>query len=116
MSWRSAILQRREAVVDQADRAVVDVEIELEPRPEQDVARVPVVGHSRIAERADEDGGEVVAQHPVAVGRKRFARGKKVISAPRQRLEIELSSPDAAVTAWSTFTASAITPSDPSAE
>ena len=50
-----AILQRTEALVEQLHRPVVDVEIELEARAEQDVARVPVVGHARIAQRADED-------------------------------------------------------------
>ena len=54
-SRASAVLQRTEPVVEQPDRPVVHVEIELEPRAEQDVARVAVVGHARIAERADED-------------------------------------------------------------
>ena len=56
---RRAVLQRAEPLVEQPDRPVVDVEIELEARAEQDVARVAVVGHARIAERADEDGVEL---------------------------------------------------------
>ena len=51
----AAVLQRAEPLVEQPHRPVVDVEIELEARAEQDVARVAVVGHARIAERADED-------------------------------------------------------------
>ena len=75
----------------QPDRPVVDVEVELEPRAEQDVARVPVVGDARVAERADEDRVELVAQHAVAVRRQRLAGGEKVIGAPRQVDEIDRS-------------------------
>ena len=49
-------------------RAVVHVEVELEASAEQDVARVAIVRHARIAERADEDRVELVAQHGVPVG------------------------------------------------
>ena len=63
MSLRAAILERAQPIVEQPHRPVVDVEIELEARAEQDVARVPVVGNARIAERADEDRVELVAQH-----------------------------------------------------
>ena len=59
---RAAPLQRAEPLVEQLDRPVVDVEIELEARAEQDVARVAVVGHARIAERADEDRVELPQQ------------------------------------------------------
>ena len=55
---RAAVLERTETLVEQADGPVVDVEVELEARAEQDVARVAVVRHARIAERADEDGVE----------------------------------------------------------
>ena len=65
----AAVLQRAQPLVEQLHRAVVDVEVELEARAEQDVARVPVVGHARIAERADEDRVELIAQHRVAVRR-----------------------------------------------
>ena len=61
-----AILQRAEPRIEQLHRPVVDVEIELEACAEQDVARVAVVGHTRIAERADEDRVEL-AQHRVTV-------------------------------------------------
>ncbi len=50
----AAVLERTEALVEQSHGPVVDVEVELEARAEQDVARVAVVGHARIAERADE--------------------------------------------------------------
>ena len=68
-SFGAAVLERAQPLVEQLHRPVVDVEIELEARAEQDVARVAVVGHARIAERADEDRVEVVAQHVVAVRR-----------------------------------------------
>ena len=84
----AAILERAEAIVEQADRPVVHIEIELEAGAEQDVARVTVVGDARIAERADEDRVEL-AQHLVAVGGQRLAGLQVVIGAPRQMLEIE---------------------------
>ena len=59
----AAALQRAEPVVEQLHRPVVDVEIELEAGAEQDVAGVAVVGHARVAERADEHRVELVAQH-----------------------------------------------------
>ena len=83
-----AILERAQAIVEQAHRPVVDVEIELEARAKQNVARVAVVGDARIAERADEDRVEL-AQHLVAVGGQRLAGLQVVIGAPRQVLEIE---------------------------
>ena len=58
---RAAALQRAEPLVEQHDRAVVDVEIELEARAEQDVAGVAVVGHAGVAQRADEDRVERAA-------------------------------------------------------
>ena len=45
---RAAVLQRAEAIGEQLDRPVVDVEVELEPGAEQDVARMP-----HCPERAD---------------------------------------------------------------
>ena len=60
-------LEGAEPLVEQPHRPVVDVEVELEPRAEQDVARVAVVGHARIAERADEDRVEL-AELIVAAG------------------------------------------------
>ena len=83
-----AALERTESIVEQAHRPVVHVEIELESSAEQDVARVAVVGHTRIAERADEDRVER-AQRVVAVRRNRFARGEIVIGAPRQMMQID---------------------------
>ena len=58
---RAAVLQRTEPLVEELHRPVVDVEVELEARAEQDVARVAVVGRARIAERADEDRVEAAA-------------------------------------------------------
>ena len=47
-----------------------------------------VVGHARIAERADEDRVEL-AQHLVSVRGKRLAGLQKVIGAPRQMLKVD---------------------------
>ena len=85
----ATILQRRQPIVQQADRTVVDVEIELEAGAEQDVARVAIVGHARIAERTDEDRVELVAQHAIAAWRERLAGCEKVVRAPRQMHEVD---------------------------
>ena len=84
----AAILQRAQAIGEQLDRTIVHIEIELEPGAEQDVARVAIVGDTRIAKRADEDRVEL-AQHLVAVGGQRLAGLQIVIGAPREMLEIE---------------------------
>jgi hypothetical protein len=52
---RAATLERTQTLVEQPDGTIVHIEVELEPCAEQDVARMAVVGHARIAERADED-------------------------------------------------------------
>ena len=48
---RCASLQRAEPLVEQPDRAVVHVEVQLEAGPEQDVARVAIVRDPRVAQR-----------------------------------------------------------------
>ena len=82
-------LQGAEPLVEQLDGPVVDVEIELEARAEKNVAGVPVVGNARVAQRADEDGVELVPQHRVAVRWNRDAGLQEIVRAPRERLEIE---------------------------
>ena len=86
---RCAPFQGAEPLVEELHGPVVDVEVELEPRAEQDVARVTVVGHTRIAERADEDRVEL-SELIVAAGRKGDARLEVVIRSPRQMFEVEL--------------------------
>jgi hypothetical protein len=86
---RRPVLQRAQPLVQQLHRPIVDVEVELEPRAEQDVAGVAVVGDPRIAERADEHRVEIVAQHRVAVRRNGDAGLQVVVGAPRQHLELE---------------------------
>ena len=104
---RRASFQRAETLVEQLDRPVVDVEIELEARAEQDVARMAVVGHPRIPERADEDRVEL-PQQIVAVRRDRLAGLQKVVGAPGQVLELEPTA-ELLANASSTFNASAVT-------
>src|SRR5262249_12261184 len=86
----AAIFERRESVINQPDRTEVDVEIEREPCAEQDIARRPVIGYPRVSERPEQDRGELVGQHLVPIRRNRDARGEEMISAPRQRFELEL--------------------------
>ena len=85
---RPAVLEGTQPLVEQPHGPVVDVEVELEARAEQDVARVPVVGHARIAERPDEDRVER-AQVVVPVRRHRHLRFEVVVRAPGQVLELE---------------------------
>src|SRR5204862_8318483 len=66
-------LQRTQPIVEQADRPVVGVEIELEADAEENVPGVTVVRHARIAERADEDGIELVPQPGIPVAWNRLA-------------------------------------------
>ena len=58
-----AIAERGEARVEEFGGAGVDVEVELEAQAEEDVGGVLVGGDAGIAERAEEDGVELVAQH-----------------------------------------------------
>ena len=61
-----AFLERTQTRVEQPHRAIVDEEVELEARAEEDVTRVAIVGDAGIAKRADEDRVEA-AQQVVAV-------------------------------------------------
>ena len=83
---RRSPLQRAEALVEQPHRAVVHVKVQLEARPEQDVACVSIVGDPGIAERADEHRIEL-AEEIVAVRGQRHAGLQVVIGAPGKMLE-----------------------------
>ena len=91
-----AILQRTQPLVKQAHRPVVDVQVELEPGSQQDVASMAHVRNARIAERPDVDGVEIVAEHRVAVGRKAHSRLQVVVGAVREHLEVERPAEDVA--------------------
>ena len=54
--------QGRQVGVEQLYRTEIDVEIELESQTQEDVAGMFVARHPRIAECAEEDGIDVVAQ------------------------------------------------------
>ena len=85
---RPPSLQRTEALVQQLHRPVVDIEVQLEARAQQDIARVPVVRNARVAEGADEDRVER-PERVVAVRGNRDAGLQVVIRTPRQMLELE---------------------------
>ena len=87
--FRRSPLEWAEPLVEQLHGPVVHVEIELEARAEQDVARVPVVRHARITQRANEHRIEL-PQQVVAVRRHRLLRFQVVVRTPRQVLELEL--------------------------
>ena len=103
----AAALERTEALVQQPYGPVVDVKVEFEARAEQDVARVAVVGHARIAERAHEHGvkfPEVV----VAVRRQRHVRFEVMVRAHGSRSRSKRR-PNRSPTAVRTLTDSAVT-------
>src|SRR5208337_1746095 len=58
-----AITQRSEAWVEEFGGAGVDVEIELHAEAEEDFGSVLVGRDARIAQSAEQDGVELVAQH-----------------------------------------------------
>ena len=88
VGW-TTVLQGAQALVQEPHRAEIDVQVELESYPEEDVARVPHVGDARIAERADENRVEIVAQHRVAVGRQADPGLEVMTGAVGQQLEVE---------------------------
>src|SRR5262249_37655791 len=91
---RASILQWTQTLVEQTHRAIVDVQVELEARAEQNIASMTVVGNARGAERADEHGVELVTQHRVPVRRNGDARLQIVIGAPGQDVEVEPAAED----------------------
>jgi hypothetical protein len=84
----AATLERAEPIVEQTNRPVVHIEIERKARPEQDVARVAVVGHARIAEGANQDRVEG-PQGVVTVGRQGHAGRQIVRRTPGERHDID---------------------------
>src|SRR5439155_21213924 len=79
-----------EVGVEKANRPKVDVEIELEAQPEQDVAGVLVAGDAWVADGAEEDGVDIVPQFPKRRIRERLSRLQVVVGAvgeplPRER-------------------------------
>ena len=88
----AALLERTQPLVEESDGTLIHVQIELKADAEEDVARVAHVGNARIAERADVDRVELVAQPRVAVRRQADARLQIIVGAVRQHLEIQLAS------------------------
>ncbi len=81
--------QRGQVGVQQLHRAEIDVQIEPEPKPQQDVARVLVAGNARVAESAEPNRVHVVAQVGERVVGQGLARLEIVIGGVRQALEGE---------------------------
>src|SRR5688572_23455276 len=82
------VFERAKPLVQETNRAVINVQIQLEAGAKENVACVAIVGDARVTERADENGVER-SQRLVAPGRDRLASGEKVIRSPRQRVEID---------------------------
>ena len=71
------------------NRSEIDVQVELESQAKQDVARVLVAGNARVAEGAQKNGVDVVAQMPeCGVGQCLFG-SEVVIRGIRQALPRE---------------------------
>src|SRR3989442_10633851 len=75
--------------MQQPDGAEVDVQVEPESQAQQDVACVLVPRHTRIAERAQEDGVDVVAQMGERRVRERLPRLEIVGGGVRQPFEVQ---------------------------
>jgi hypothetical protein len=86
---RRTALQRTQPLVEQADWAVVGVEVQLEPDAEQDVAGVPLIRHARVTDGANENRVVVVPQPRIFPGRQRLTGGQIVLRPVRQSLEVE---------------------------
>ena len=83
-----ASFQGREVIGQEADRPLVDVQIELEADPEQDIGRVPVVRDAGIPQRAQQD--RIIGAQGIESGiGKSLSRLQEVIGAVRQRLEVK---------------------------
>ena len=95
-SRRAEALERAEPVVQAAHRPVVDVEVQLEARAQQDVGGVLHVGHAGIAEGAHEDGVVVAGQVVEGAGGRRLARLQVVVGAPGEEDRLEGDPPKAA--------------------
>ena len=77
-----AIAQGRQTVMEQFNRASVDVQVELEAQAEKNVGGVLIRGHARVAEGAKEDGVEFLPEHLDGAGRERHAVAKIFVGAP----------------------------------
>ena len=104
-----AAVQRSQPLVQQFHRPGVHVEIELEAQAQQNVGGVLVGGHTRIAERAKQDGVEFIAQHfDRAVGQAN-AFAQEICRRPNQTPRTRWSACVFPHTAFRTFTASGVT-------
>ncbi len=83
------VTQRSEALVEEFGRAGVDEEVELEAEAEEDVRGVLVGGHAGIAEGAEEDGVEFIAQHFDGAGRERDVFAEEFVGAPIEFHELD---------------------------
>ena len=83
------VAERGVARVEKFGGAGVDEEIEFEAKAEEDVGGVLVGGDAWIAEGAEEDGVEFVAQHFDGAGRKSDIFAEKFVGAPVEVDEFE---------------------------
>src|SRR5713226_1247283 len=84
-----AIAQRRKPVVEQFDRSGVDVQVKLEAQPQQNVRSMLIRRHTRIPERAKENGVKLIAKQFYGAGRKGHALAEIPVGAPVEFDEFE---------------------------
>src|SRR5882672_7478112 len=77
-----AVAQRCQPVVEQFDGPGVDVEVEFETKPQQDIGGVLIRRNARIPERAKENGVEFVAQYFDGTDWEAYALAQKLVRAP----------------------------------
>src|SRR5881275_2026537 len=75
--------------MQQLHRPEVDVEIEPQPEPQEDVARVLIPGHARVSEGPEEDRVHVVLEMTERVVRQSLPCLEIVIGGIREALELE---------------------------
>ncbi len=85
---RRDVAQRRMPRIVEADGSQVDIQVEPEAQAEQDVARVLITGHARIAQRAEQDR-VMLAQLRHLVRRDRRASAQVALRAEIPFREVE---------------------------
>src|SRR5882672_1351963 len=77
-----AVAQRCQPVVEQFDGPGVDVEVEFETKPQQDIGGVLIRRNARVPERAKKNSVEFIAQHFDGTDWEAYALAQKLVRAP----------------------------------
>src|SRR5439155_15296066 len=86
---RAGIAQRRQVRMQQLHRPEIDVQIELESQTQENVAGMLIAGDARIAEGAEEDRIDVVAQMTKTGFRQRLFRFEVMVGGIRKVFPVQ---------------------------